>query len=164
MAEVKKKYKDVKYYIVGGRPPEIYLDLVKKYNLEENVRFFENISDEELIKLYYEADIFLLTPIVINNNDFEGFGLVYLEAGACGKPAVGTFNCGAEDAIIDGVTGLLVFQNDIKKTAEAALKLLDNPKLAKKLGENGKIRAKEMSWENVAKRYIKEYKKLLLTK
>lgn len=160
IAEAKKRYKDIKYYIVGGKPVKIYLDLVKKYDLEENVEFFQFISDEDLIKLYYQADIFLLPSVTFNDNDFEGFGLVYLEAGACGKPVIGTHDCGAEDAIVDGVTGLLVPQNDIKKTAEAVLKLLDNPELAKKLGENGKKRAQQMSWDNVAKKYIEEYKKL----
>lgn len=159
MSEVKKKYKDIRYYIVGGRPPKEYLDLVKKYKLEKNVKFFQGISDEDLVRLYYQADVFLLTPITIDDNNFEGFGLVYLEAGACGKPVVGTFGCGAEDAIVDGVTGLLVPQKNIKKTAEAVLKLLDNPNLAKKLGENGKKRTQQMSWEKVVKKYMDIYTK-----
>ena len=90
-------------------------------------------------------------------SDFEGFGLVYLEAGACGRPAIGTFDCGAEDAIVNNVTGLLVPQNDIQKTAEAVLRLFDNPGLAKKLGENGKKRAQEMSWDKIAKKYMEIY-------
>ena len=110
-----------------------------------------------MIDLYYQADIFLLTPITINDSIFEGFGLVYLEAGACGKPVIGTHDCGAEDAIVDGVTGLLVPQKNIKKTTEAVLKLLDDPNFAKKLGENGKKRARQMSWDNVIKKYIKVY-------
>lgn len=161
IAEVKKKYKDIRYYIVGGRPLKYYLDLVKKHKLEKNVKFFQDISDEDLIELYYQADVFLLTPITIDSNNFEGFGLVYLEAGACGKLVIGTYGCGAEDAVVDGVTGLLVPQNDIKKTAEAVLRLLDDPNLAKKLGENGKKRAQQMSWEKVAKKYIEVYNKTL---
>jgi len=161
IAEAKKRYRDIKYYIVGGKPPKIYLDLVKKYNLEKNVKFFQNISDKELIKFYYQADVFLLTPITINNNNFEGFGLVYLEAGACGKPVIGTHDCGAEDAIIDNITGLLVPQNDIKKTTGAVLKILDNPELAKKLGENGRKRAQQMTWDNVVKKYLRIYKEVL---
>ena len=157
IAEVKKKYKDIKYYIVGGEPSKFYLDLVKKHELEDSVKFFKDISDEDLIKLYYQADIFLLTPITINDNNFEGFGLVYLEAGACGRPVIGTYNCGAEDAIVDGITGLLVYQSNVKKTTEAVLKLLDNPESAKKLGENGRKRAQQMSWDNVVKKYIKVY-------
>ena len=157
IAEIRKRYKDIKYYIVGGKPPKLYLDLVKKHNLGNNVKFFQNISDEDLIKLYYQADVFLLTPITVDDNDFEGFGLVYLEASACGKPVIGTYNCGAEDAIMNNVTGLLVPQNNIKKTAETVLKLLDNPELAEKLGKNGKKRAQQMSWDNVVKKYIKVY-------
>lgn len=160
MAEIKKKYKNIKYHIVGGRPPKIYLDLAKKYNLEKNIIFFQNISEKNLIELYSRADIFLLTPITINDNDFEGFGLVYLEAGMYGKPVIGTLNCGAEDAVVDGITGLLIPQNDIKKTIEAVLKLLDNPKLAQKLGRNGRKRTQEMSWDKVAKKYIDCYKNL----
>lgn len=158
VAEAKKKYKDIKYYIVGGRPSKIYLDLVKKHNLEDNVKFLYDMPDEELIKLYHKCTLFLLTPITINDNDFEGFGQVFLEAGSCGAPVVGTSGCGAEDAIIDGKTGFLVPQNDVKKTAEAVLKLLDDPQLARELGKNGKKRAREMSWENIAKNYIGAYK------
>jgi len=160
IAEVKKKYKDIKYYIVGKKPPQMYLDLVKKYNLGKNVEFLYNLSDEDLIKLYHQCDIFLLTPITFNDNDFEGFGLVYLEAGACGKPVIGTYNCGAEDAIENNVTGLLVSQQDVKKTAEAITKLLNNPELAKKMGKNGKKRAREMNWGNIVKKYIEVYKNL----
>jgi len=160
IAEVKKKYKNIRYYIVGGKPPKTYLNLVKKYKLEKNVKFFQNISDKDLIKLYYQADIFLLTPVTIDSNNFEGFGLVYLEAGACARPVIGTQGCGAEDAIVDSKTGFLVPQNNVKKTAQAVLKLLDNPELAKKLGENGRKRAKEMSWDKVIKKYINIYKKL----
>ncbi|MFZ5559798.1 MAG: glycosyltransferase family 4 protein [Patescibacteria group bacterium] len=161
IAEVKKKYKNIKYWIVGGHPSEFYSDLIKKYKLEMNVKFFQNISDEDLIELYYWADIFLLTPITINNNDFEGFGLVYLEAGACGKPVIGTYDCGAEDAIINNVTGLLVPQRDTQKTAEAVLKLLNNDALLRRLGEGGKKRAQEMRWDNVVEKYLEIYKQVL---
>jgi len=160
IAEVKKKYPDIKYYIVGGKPQKIYSDLVEKMDLGKNIEFLQGLSDEELINLYYKSDIFLLTPVTINDNDFEGFGLVYLEAGACGKPVVGTYDCGAEDAIINNETGFLVPQNDIKKTTEAILKLLDNQELAQKMGENGKKFAKKMDWSNVIKEYIKIYESI----
>ena len=157
IAEVNKKYPQIKYYIVGGKPPEIYLKMVEENNLRDNVVFFENVSDEKLIDLYYQSDIFLLPSVTENENDFEGFGLVYLEAGACGKPVIGAYGSGAEDAIIDGETGILVPQNDIKKTTDVILRLLDNSNLAQKMGENGKKRTQQMSWENVSKKYLKEY-------
>ncbi|MFH1308718.1 MAG: glycosyltransferase family 4 protein [Patescibacteria group bacterium] len=161
IAEVKKKYSNIKYYIIGSQANKTYFDLlkslIKNHSLEDNVFFLEEINDKELINFYYLANLFLLTPVNIKDN-FEGFGLVYLEANACGKPVIGTYGCGAEDAIIDGVTGLLVPQNNIQKTSEAILKLLDNPELSKKMGENGKERAKKMDWDGVIKKYIDIYK------
>ena len=163
IAEVKKKHPNIKYYIVGNHDSKIYWNTLKsvvaKYALENNVIFLENIKDEQLIDLYYASDVFVLVSVNINDN-FEGFGLVYLEAGACGKPVIGTYGCGAEDAVIDGETGILVPQNDIKKTAEAILRLLDNPELTQRMGENGKKRAKEMDWDNVAKKYTEVYKEI----
>jgi len=161
MVDVKKKYPNFKYYIVGHQRNKSFFDelkqLVKKHQLDNNVIFLQGISDEELIDLYYKSDLFLLTSVNIGSH-FEGFGLVFLEAGACGKPVIGTSGCGIEDAIEDNFNGLLVSQNDIKKTSHVVLKILDNPDLAKRLGINGKKKAQNMSWQNTVKKYIKIYK------
>ncbi|MBU4321554.1 MAG: glycosyltransferase family 4 protein, partial [Nitrospinae bacterium] len=160
VGKVVKKYSNLKYYIVGNQKNKKYFsqlkDLVKKYNLEDNIVFLQNISERKLLKLYHQADLFLLTPVNIDNN-FEGFGLVYLEANACGKPVIGTYGCGAEDAIIDGFNGLLVPQNDIEKTSQAILNILDNPSLAEKLSQNGLKQAQKMDWPNMVEQYIQVY-------
>jgi len=160
VGRVVEKYPNLKYYIIGNQNNKKYFfqlkDLIKKYNLEDNVVFLQNISEQELLKLYYQADLFLLTPVNIDNN-FEGFGLVYLEANACGKPVIGTYSCGAEDAIIDGFNGLLVPQNDIEKTSQAILGILDNSRLAEELSQNGLKQAQKMDWSNIVKQYIKVY-------
>ena len=164
VGEVKKRYPNLRYYIVGNQSGENYFDelknLVKQYNLEKNVTFLADISDDELISLYHQADLFLLTPINIDNN-FEGFGLVYLEANACGLPVIGTFDCGAEDIIQNKYNGLIVPQGNIAQTAQALLTLLDDPAFAQKLGENGKEIARKMSWENTINQYLKIYKSIL---
>lgn len=156
----REKYPDIKYYIVGEQSDAEYFnklkDLVVTYKLSNNVVFWDKIPEENLIKLYHSADLFLLTSVNIKDN-FEGFGLVYLEASACSVPVIGTYGCGAEDAVENGVTGFLVPQNDVERTSEAILKLLDNPLLADKLGENARKKAQEMSWDNQAKKYIKAY-------
>lgn len=160
IAEVKKDFPDITYHIVGsygGTYYESLINLIRELNIIKNVKFLGRVSDEELIKLYQMADIFLLTPKNVNNN-FEGFGLVYLEANACGKPVIGTYGCGAEDAIINGYNGLLVPQNDPQKTAEAIKYLLYNPEVAKRMGENGIKRAKEVSWGNVIEKILEIYK------
>jgi phosphatidylinositol alpha-1,6-mannosyltransferase len=160
VADVKKQFPAIRYYVVGGVPPPSYLALVKKYGLESNVKFFQNISDEELIDLYYQADLFLLPSVNFRDNDFEGFGLVYLEAGACGLPVIGTYDCGAEDAIKDGVTGLLVKQNDVPGTAAAISMILNNPELAVELGRNGRENARQNDWRQVIKKYLSLYQGL----
>lgn len=156
VGEVKKKYPNLKYYIVGDQSEKKYFDrlknLVKEYQLENNVIFLEKISDHDLIKLYHQVNLFLLTSINVGHK-FEGFGLVHLEASACGLPTIGTYNCGAEEAIEEGVSGFLVPQNDIKATTEAILKILENKDLAKKIGESGYKMAQEFSWEKITEKY-----------
>jgi len=158
-----KKYPNLKYYLVGDQSNKDYFnqlkELVRKHNLENNVIFLEKISDEDLVKLYHQTDLFLLTPINIDQS-FEGFGLVYLEANACRKPVIGTYSCGAEEAIIDGFNGLLVPQNDIEKTSQAILNILDNTNLAENLSQNGLKQAQKMDWSNIANQYIQVYKDL----
>ena len=161
-AEVKKDFPDIKYYIVGscgGKYYDFLISLIQDLNIKD-VKFLGKVPDDELIKLYQTADIFLLTPKNVNNN-FEGFGLVYLEANACGKPVIGTYGCGAEEAIIDGYNGLLVPQEDPQKTAEAIKYLLNNPEVAEMMGENGRKRAKELSWQNISNRIIQVYEEVL---
>ncbi len=159
------KKQNLKYYIVGGfRDSDPFYKkiqkLIKERGLKEQVKLVGNVSDSELVKLYNICDIFLLTPHNINHS-MEGFGLVYLEANACGKPVIGTCNCGAEEAIVDGYNGLLVPQNSPEKTAEAIDYLLDNPEVARKIGENGKRRAEEFSWENIQQKIAQIYKSAL---
>lgn len=164
IAKVKEKYPDIKYHIVGDQSHKEYFgelqELSKKLGVEKNIFFWQNIKDEELIGLYGKADVFLLTPVNIDNN-FEGFGLVYLEANASGLPVIGTIDCGAEDIIKNNYNGLLVPQNDAEGTANAIIRLLGNHDFAGKLGENGRLVAKEMSWDKTADRYLEVYKSIL---
>lgn len=160
VAEVIKEMPNIKYYIIGDQSSKSYFEklkqIIRKNNIEEHVFFLQNISDEDLIQYYYDADLFLLTPVNADHH-FEGFGLVYLEASACGMPVIGTLNCGAEDAVQNGMTGILVPQSDIEKTAEAIKKIFKDPFLAKQLGENGKKYAAEMSWDKTVDKILKAY-------
>jgi phosphatidylinositol alpha-1,6-mannosyltransferase len=78
----------------------------------------------------------------------ERFGIAYLEAGAAGKPVVAGRGGGVEEAVEDGVTGLLVDPLDVNEIAQAIVKVLKDEELARRLGENGRKRAaKQPDWD-----------------
>jgi phosphatidylinositol alpha-1,6-mannosyltransferase len=79
---------------------------------------------------YGSAHVFALPSLNVGWK-FEGYGLAHLEASAAGLPVIGTTDCGAADAIDDGVTGLLVTQAQVAERLPAAIiRLLSDPALA----------------------------------
>jgi len=83
----------------------------------------------------------------------EGFGIVFLEAAASGKPAVGGRSGGVPEAVADGVTGLLVGGTDAEELATTIARLMDSEALRRSLGEAGRARAvREFGWESAAQR------------
>ena len=74
--------------------------------------------------------------------------MVFIEANLRGKPVVGGRSGGIPDAVVDGVTGLLVDPLDVGDIADAVVRLLQDPALAARLGEEGRRRARhDLSWE-----------------
>lgn len=157
------KYPSLKYIIVGRQDLVSYFNklqvLVKELDLESRVVFLEKITDKELVQYYNHASLFLLTPIT-TTDALEGFGMVYLEAGACGKPVIGTLGTGAEAAILDGETGFLT-EGEPSSIATAMDKILQDETLATKMGSNGIKRANQFSWGNIAKTYQASFRKLV---
>jgi len=115
--------RDFVYYAVGNynQNDEYYRAIsqkIKDYKLEGKVIFKGKVSNEELIRYYSKADLFLM-PTIIYGKKFEGFGLTYLEANAMGIPCIGSKGYGgSEDAILDGRTGYLVNPYNAKEVAE----------------------------------------------
>ncbi|KKP77992.1 MAG: Glycosyl transferase group 1 [Candidatus Moranbacteria bacterium GW2011_GWF2_35_39] len=129
-AEARKNIPNLRYKIVGDQSDRKCLESLKNiskdHGIEEYVDFIQNISDEDLDKLYRRAKLFILTSVNYGDN-FEGYGLVFIEAAARGLPVIGTLDNGIGDAVRDGINGILVPQKDIIKTKEAILKLLSCP-------------------------------------
>lgn len=150
--EIKDKFPNLKYVIVSKVPEEIKA----KY---ERITFLENINEEKLIALYKNAELFILLPQDINK-DIEGFGLAFLEAAAAGLPVIATKESSAEDAVLDGQSGILVPPRDWKAAAEAMRKILGNSNLRKSFSENSLKFAQSMSWDIVAKKYKVLYEDL----
>lgn len=119
-----------------------------------------SVSAAELTAWYHAADVFTLLP-VNDGGSFEGLGLVYLEAGAAGTPSIGTRDCGAEDAIVDGDTGILVAQADPVAAAEALSRLLADRPLRDRMGAAARARADILSWTHLAQALVTRYQDLL---
>jgi phosphatidylinositol alpha-1,6-mannosyltransferase len=115
------------------------------------VRFLGDVSDEELDRVYAQADVFALTSID-HGNSVEGFGLVYLEASAHGLPVVGHDVGGVAEAVVEGETGILVHSNQPAALTEAFRTLLTDAPLRRRMGEAGRIWARRTSWEQAATR------------
>lgn len=108
------------HYILVGKGPDQHriLNFVKQNNLENNVTLTGFVSDEELPDHYNLCDLFILP------SKTEGFGIVYLEALASGKPCIGGNQDGAIDALVNGELGVLINPDDINAIAKNAISIL----------------------------------------
>jgi phosphatidyl-myo-inositol dimannoside synthase len=127
--------------------------LARSYDVAEAIRFLGAVSEEQR-NMWLRRAALLAMPSRLPAGGLagEGFGIVYLEAGAYGKPVVAGNVGGALDAVRDGETGLLVDPTDPLLVAEAIARLLLDPELARRLGEAGRRHAQAHSWPRVIAR------------
>jgi phosphatidylinositol alpha-1,6-mannosyltransferase len=143
LPSVIEKYPDIIYLVVGdGDYKEALKDIVDRYNLGNYVRFTGKIPHKNLISYYNLCDVFVM-PSKTELPDVEGFGLVFLEANACGKPVIGSKSGGIPSAIKHKETGLLVEEQNPEELKNAIFTLLDNPEFSKELGKKGRERVLE---------------------
>lgn len=128
------------------------LHAIRELDLEDRVRFIDQVTEEELAYFYSLAAVFAFP------SKYEGFGLPTLEAMACGTPVVASKASSIPEVV--GDAGLLVSPEDPKAWAEAILSVLDNPGLGEKMAADGLERASEFSWERTAERTIEVYQEL----
>ena len=137
----------------GGRDEDRLRGLAA--SLRAPVRFLGRVSNDDLPRLYGCADVYtMLCRNRWGGLEQEGFGIVFLEAAACGVPQVAGDSGGAAEAVDDGVTGLVVRRPDDPRVVAAAIeRLLDDPEQARAMGAAGRIRAvKEFSYAVLAHR------------
>ncbi len=159
LPEVLRRVPTATYLIVGKGPEEDGLrQLARRYGVEERVIFSGCVSPAELPLYYNAGDVFIMPSRGIEEEgDFEGFGIVFLEANACGKPVIGGRSGGVEDAIVEGKTGLLVDPLSREDVAGALISLLTDERLAQELGRKGRERVeKELNWRTISRRILKE--------
>ncbi len=150
------KVPNLVYLIVGEGPQEARLKgLVKKLYIEPYVNFVGYISENGLPGYYNSCDVFIMPNRETKGTEIiEGFGISFIEANACGKPVIGGRSGGVGDAIIDGVTGILVDPLNTKDIANAILMLLIDEDYAKRLGDSGRSRVcRDFRWESQAQKF-----------
>lgn len=126
------------YLIVGtGHYRPTLEALVAELGLERNVAFAGVVADEELADYYRLCDLFVMPNREMPDGDTEGFGLVFLEANACGKPVVGGIAGGAVEAVRHGENGLLVDGWSVGAIAETIVRLLTDVGLYDRLAARG---------------------------
>jgi len=161
MVDVRKEIPGAKAVIIGdtSADPTFVGSISRRLEAlghADAVQWLGKVPDETLLGWFHTADVFALPALNIGHN-FEGFGLVYLEASAAGLPVIGTRECGAEDAIRDGETGLLIPQDNPFALAEALIRLLKDSDLRARMGDAGKRTAAEYTWTRAAEQVRQVY-------
>lgn len=145
---VLKEVPNLIYLIVGEGVQKVRLRyLVDRLNLQNHVRFRGSVSQEQILDYYQMCDLFVM-PARQVGCDVEGFGIVYLEANACGKPVIGGRSGGTADAIVHGQTGFLVGPDSIEELADRIIQLLIDEGMRRRMGQAGRKRVLEhFTWE-----------------
>ncbi len=142
-----KDRENVRTVIVGDGPELVDLKQLADH-LKHPVRFITDASDADLANWYAAVDIFCL-PARETEHDVEGFGIVYLEAASYGLPVIAAQSGGAVEAVVDGETGILIPQNNVKALTGALQSLLEDPDLRHRRGKAGKDRVhRAFQWKD----------------
>lgn len=166
MALARQQIPAARCWIVGALDQEPdYVEQVRAaiqaHDLTGSVELLGRISDDELLHRYAAADVFALPSLNIGDK-FEGFGLALLEASAAGLPVIGSRNCGAQDAIREGRTGLLIKQEDaVSELASTIVLMLGSPSLRMQMGAAGRAYAQKQTWDAAATSLIGYFGALL---
>lgn len=154
VARLQRTRPDLVLAIAGGGRDEQRLRRLAA-ELQVPVRFLGRVSNEALPLLYGCADVYAM---LCRNRwaglEQEGFGIVFLEAAACGVPQVAGDSGGAAEAVDDGVSGIVVRRpDDAAEVAAAFTRLLDDPALRRRMATAGRERAvREFSYDVLAHR------------
>jgi glycosyltransferase-like protein len=132
-----------------------YESVARGLELTDRIDFHESVDQETLLGLYSDCDVLALP----SRN--EGWGLVLMEAMACGKPVVATRVGGIPELVESGTEGILVEAGDVNGIADSITKLLHDPALRVRMGRAGRRRVKKFSWDSTAEVVLREYERVI---
>jgi phosphatidylinositol alpha-1,6-mannosyltransferase len=145
---------DVHYWIAGDGPQSPAIrDAIDRLDRPSRVRYLGRVPNDTLADLYHGADLFIM-PNVPVENDMEGFGIVLLEAGQCGTPAIAARLGGIQDVITEGVNGHLVAPEDPDAFVKAIESYRGNPQALNAAAQRARRHTETtFGWSAVADTY-----------
>lgn len=157
ISKIEKNMRDIKLVFVGtGVMVNELKILSEKLGIKKIVDFVGFVDGYKKVMYYKSSDIFVLPTI-----ESEMFGIVNLEAMACGIPVVASRIGGIPDLVNDGENGLLVHPNDVDSLSDAITYLLQREELCKIMGIEGNKRVENYSLESIAEKMGKIYEDIL---
>jgi D-inositol-3-phosphate glycosyltransferase len=130
-------------------------DLCHEHGLDDLVTFLGK-RDQDTLPYYYSAAEAVVLP-----SHYESFGMVALEAMACGTPVVASQVGGLAFLVQDGVTGYTVPSTDVEALADRLTKLIEDPDLRTRLGDQAAALAQEYSWDIIAENILTHYQEVI---
>tara|TARA_B100001121_G_scaffold170377_1_gene148752 strand:- start:52 stop:1041 length:990 start_codon:yes stop_codon:yes gene_type:complete len=156
LRNLKEIYPDIIYVCIGyGDEEENIKKLVSELNLDNQVIFLKNISNDLKNALVASSNIFVM-PSIVDKKSVEGFGIAYVEAAQFGIPSIGGKDGGASDAIVHDKTGLICDGNSLEDIYSSIDKLLKDRKY-KDYGKLAKENSQNFHWNKI----IENYKRIL---
>jgi len=129
------------------------IGISKKLSLEDCVEFKGFVSEEEKIRIYQSASF------LIENSVKEGWGIIVLEANACGTPVIAANSPGLIDSVVNGKTGSLYNYGDIKDLANKMERMLDSKPEREEMARNARTWAEKFSWDTASKKMFQIIKR-----
>ena len=154
MRSIQRRVPEAGLLIVGSGPYEATLRALAERAPTRSVTFVGEVSEEDLPRYYAVGDVFAMPCRTrLAGLEVEGWGNVFIEAAACGRPVVVGDSGGSREALVHGETGLLVDGAEVSGVADAVATLLEDPAYAGRLGKAGRARVeREHTWARVAER------------
>lgn len=130
-------------------------EMIKNLGISSSVELKGNLPHDQTLKEIKKSEIFICPSLA------EGLGIVFIEAQACGVPAIGTKVGGIPDVIQDGENGLLILPKNSEAISEAIIKLLSDKNLAKKLSARALETVKKYDWNNIISQIDRLYEEAI---
>jgi phosphatidylinositol alpha-1,6-mannosyltransferase len=147
-ALLKQQFPEVLYAIIGrGECLDSLKALTSELGLNDHVQFLTEVTDPQMVQCYQQSDVFILPNRTIGN-DIEGFGMVLVEAQACGKPVIAGDSGGTRETMLINESGFVIDCTDAQLISNTVAKLLADPEQAAKMGKVGRNHIEsELDWQ-----------------